>query len=165
MKSKFFMYLVPILSTFIICLMSLFPEKIVYKFPSIMKLFTNLEKNSFKDYIPAIPTDPLSIWKLSQLEYSLKEIEKNYLNDLNKKKELTEKLINQAIKIAGTGKMNAEILHKLPKYLEDIEKNSVLSRIKGFFSFVNLIWMIAILGILISIGPVLLLLIDPFFQK
>ena len=164
MKSKFFMYLVPILSTFIISLMSLFPEKIVYKFPSVIKLFTNLEKNSFKDYIPAIPTDPLSIWKLSQLEYSLKEIEKNYSNDLNKKKELTEKLINQAIKIAGTGKMNAEILHKLPKYLEDIEKNSVLSRIKGFFSFVNLIWMIAILGILISIGPVLLLLIDPFLD-
>ena len=164
MKSKFFMYLVPILSTFIICLMSLFPEKIVYKFPSIMKLFTNLEKNSFKDYIPAIPTDPLSIWKLSQLEYSLKEIEKNYSNDLNKKKELTEKLINQAIKIAGTGKMNAEILHKLPKYLEDIEKNSVLSRIKGFFSFVNLIWMIAILGILISFGPVLFLLIKPFLN-
>ena len=164
MKSKFFMYLVPILSTFIISLMSLFPEKIVYKFPSIINLFTNLEKNSFKDYIPAIPTDPLSIWKLSQLEYSLKEIEKNYSNDLNKKKELTEKLINQAIKIAGTGKMNAEILHKLPKYLEDIEKNSVLSRIKGFFSFVNLIWMIAILGILISIGPVLLLLINPFLD-
>ena len=164
MKSKFFMYLVPILSTFIISLMSLFPEKIVYKFPSVIKLFTNLEKNSFKDYIPAIPTDPLSIWKLSQLEYSLKEIEKNYSNDLNKKKELTEKLINQAIKIAGTGKMNAEILHKLPKYLEDIEKNSVLSRIKGFFSFVNLIWMIAILGILISIGPVLLLLINPFLD-
>ena len=164
MKSKFFMYLVPILSTFIICLMSLFPEKIVYKFPSVIKLFTNLEKNSFKDYIPAIPTDPLSIWKLSQLEYSLKEIEKNYSNDLNKKKELTEKLINQAIKIAGTGKMNAEILHKLPKYLEDIEKNSVLSRIKGFFSFVNLIWMIAILGILISFGPVLFLLIKPFLN-
>ena len=73
MKSKFFMYLVPILSTFIICLMSLFPEKIVYKFPSVIKLFTNLEKNSFKDYIPAIPTDPLSIWKLSQLEYSLRK--------------------------------------------------------------------------------------------
>jgi hypothetical protein len=66
--------------------MSLFPEKIVYKIPSIIKLFTNLEKNSFKDYIPAIPTDPLSIWKLSQLEYSLKEIENNYSNDLNKKK-------------------------------------------------------------------------------
>lgn len=164
MKSKFFMYLVPILSTFIISLMSLFPEKIVYKFPSIINLFTNLEKNSFKDYIPAIPTDPLSIWNLSQLEYSLKEIEKNYSNDLNKKKELTEKLINQAIKIAGTGKMNAEILHKLPKYLEEIDKNSVLSRIKGFFSFVNLIWMIAILGILISIGPVLLLLIEPFLE-
>ena len=149
MKSTFFIYLFPILSTFIISLMSLFPEKIVYKIPSIIKLFTNLEKNSFKDYIPAIPTDPLSIWKLSQLEYSLKEIENNYSNDLNKKKESTENIINQAIKIAGTGQMNAEILHKLPKYLEEIEKNSVISRIKGFFSFVNLVWMIAILGILI----------------
>jgi hypothetical protein len=69
------------------------------------------------------------------LEYSLKEIENNYSNDLNKKKESTENIINQAIKIAGTGQMNAEILHKLPKYLEEIDKNSVLSIIKGFFFF------------------------------
>ena len=161
MKKIIFMYLGPILSTIIISLMSFFPEKIVNKIPSIIKQFTKLEKTSYKDYIPAIPTDPLSIWKLSQLEYSLKEIEKNYSIDLDKKN-ATEKIINQAKKIAGTGQMNAKILHNLPKYLEQMEKNNVLSRIKGFFTFVNLIWMIAILGILLSIGPVLLLIINPF---
>ena len=163
MKKIIFMYLGPILSTIIISLMSFFTEKIVNKIPSIIKQFTKLEKTSYKDYIPAIPTDPLSIWKLSQLEYSLKEIEKNYSIDLDKKN-ATEKIINQAKKIAGTGQMNAKILHNLPKYLEQMEKNNVLSRIKGFFTFVNLIWMIAILGILLSIGPVLLLIINPFLD-
>ena len=64
--------------------------------------------------------------------------------------------------MAGTGQINSEILHKLPKYLEEMGKNSVLSRIKGFFTFVNLIWMIAILGIIISIGPSLIYLLYPF---
>lgn len=158
-------YLGPILSTIIISYMCLFPDRIINKIPSIMKIFIrDKEKNlhSYKDYLPAIPKDPVTIWKLSQLEYSLKEVEKTYANNLKKKEEFTEKILKEAKKIAETGKMDAEILHKLPEYLEEIGKNTVLSRVKGFFTFVNLIWMIAILGIIISIGPSLVFLFSPF---
>ena len=70
--------------------------------------------------------------------------------------------MKEAKNLVKTGKMNSEILHKLPEFFEEMEKNSVLSRIKGFFTFVNLIWMIAILGIVISIGPSLFFLLRPF---
>ena len=129
-----------------------------------MKIFIrdkNKNLRSYKDYIPAIPKDPLTIWKLSQLEYSLKEIEKTYANNLKIKEEFTEKILKEAKKLAGTGQMNSEILHKLPEFLEEMDKNTVLSRIRGFFTFVNLIWIIAILGIVISIGPSLLFILKP----
>jgi hypothetical protein len=145
--------------------MCLFPDKIINKIPSIVKIFLrDSEKNnlSYKDYIPSISKDPITIWKLSQLEYSLKEIEKTYANNLEKKVEFTEKIMKEAKNLVKTGKMNSEILHKLPEFFEEMEKNSVLSRIKGFFTFVNLIWMIAILGIVISIGPSLFFLLRPF---
>ena len=162
---KFFSrYLGPILSTIIINFMCLFPDKIIYKIPSIMKIFLrDNEKNnlSYKDYIPSIPKDPITIWKLSQLEYSLKEIEKTYANNLEKKEEFTEKIMKEAKNLVKTGKMNSEILHKLPEFFEEMDKNSALSRIKGFFTFVNLIWMIAILGIVISIGPSLFFILKP----
>ena len=161
MKSIFLLYLGPILSTIFISFMCFFPDKIIDKIPSIMKMFTKLEKHSYKDYIPAIPKEPINIWKLSQLEYSLKEIEKMYANNTNKKKEATENIIKKAKEITGDGQINCEILHKIPEYLEQMDKNSVLSRIKGFFSFVNLIWMIAILGVLISIVPALIYILKP----
>ena len=157
---KFFQrYLGPILSTILINYMCLFPDKIINKIPSIMKIFIRDKgKNlhSYKDFMPAIPKDPLAIWKLSQLEYSLKETEIKYANNLQKKEEFTEKILKEAKELAGTGQMNSEILHKIPEFLEEIGKNTAVSRVKGFFTFVNVIWTIAILGIFISIGPALL---------
>ena len=165
---KFFQrYLGPILSTILINYMCLFPDKITNKIPSIMRIFIkDKRKNlrSYKDYMPAIPKDPLTIWKLSQLEYSLKETEKTYENNLQKKEEFEEKIIQEAKKLAGTGQMNSEILHKIPEYLEEMEKNTAFSRVKGFFTFVNLIWIVASLGIIISIGPSLLYIFNPFID-
>ena len=161
MRAIFFSYLPPILSTAFIILMCFFPDKIIDKLPSIMKMFTKLEKHSYKDYIPAIPKEPINIWKLSQLEYSLKEIEIKYLNDSNNKSEAIEDIIKKAKEITGDGLMNSEILHKMPEYLEQMDKNSIISRIKGFFSFVNIIWMIAILGVIISIVPAIIYFLQP----
>ena len=163
MKSIIFNYLGPILSTMFIGYMCNFPDKIIPKIPSIIGIFIkDKDKNfSYKDYIPSIPKEPIKIWRLSQLEYTLREIEKTYVNDIQKKEKFTEEIIKQAKEIIGSGKMNSEILHKFPEFLNDINSNSVLSRIIGFFSFVNIIWMIAIIGIIVSIGPSLLFLLTP----
>ena len=154
-----------IISSIFINLMCFFQEKIINKMPSIIKIFLrNNNKESYNDNIPSIPKKPLIIWKLSQLEYSLKEIEKKYANDLESKNKYAEEIIRQAKELTGTGQINAEILHKFPEFLEIIDKNSILSRIKGFFNFVNIIWLIAIFGIILSIGPSLSYLFSPIMQ-
>ena len=167
MKSIVFNYLGPVLSTIFIAYMCYFPEKIIPMIPSIIGIFikdNGKNKLSYKDYIPSIPKEPIKIWQLSQLEYTLREIEKTYAKDLKKKENFTEEIIKKAKEIIGTGKMNSEILHKFPEFLKDVDNNSFLSRVIGFFSFVNIIWMIAIIGIIISIGPSLLFLFKPFMK-
>ena len=154
-----------IISSIFISLMCFFQEKIINKMPSIIKIFLrNNNKESYNDNIPSIPKKPLVIWKLSQLEYSLKKIETKYANDLESKSKYTEEIIRQAKELTGTGQINVEILHKFPEFLEIIDKNSVLSRIKGFFNFVNIIWLIAIFGIILSIGPSLSYLFSPIMK-
>ena len=166
MKSIIFNYLGPILSTMFIGHMCNCPEKIIPMIPSIIGIFIkDKDKNlSYKDYIPSIPKEPIKIWRLSQLEYALREVEKTYANDLQKKENFTEEIIKQAKEIVGSGKMNSEILHKFSDFLKDANSNSFLSRVIGFFNFVNIIWMIAIIGIIISIGPSLLFLFKPIMK-
>lgn len=121
MKSIIFNYLAPILSTMLIGHMCNFPEKVLPMIPSIIGVF-NIDKDnnkssskdyipsapkkpknerikdndrnklSYKDYIPIIPKEPKKIWKLCDLEHSLREIEKTYANDLEKKKNSQKKL-------------------------------------------------------------------------
>ena len=167
MKSIIFNYLGPILSTMFIGYMCNFPEKIIPKIPSIIGIFIkDKDKNfSYKDYIPSIPKEPIKIWRLSQLEYALREIEKTYSNDIHKKEKFTEEIIKQAKEIIGSGKMNSEILHKFSEFLNDANSNSFLSRVIGFFNFVNIIWMIAIIGIIVSIGPSLIFLFEPIMKR
>ena len=140
------------------------PKKV--KKPPINQPIKDSDRNklSYKDYIHSIPKEQKKIWKLSELEYSLREIEKTYANDLEKKEKLTEEILKKAQEIVGTGKMNAEILHKYYEFLDSKDKNSFISRVKGFFNFVNVIWMISIFGIIISFQSSLKILIDKFVE-
>ncbi len=167
MKSIIKMYIGPILSTIIISLMCFFPDKIITKIPSIIKIFTKnngTNAYSYKDYIPAIPKDPIIIWKLSQLEYSLKDIEKTNQKNPKAILNLSEPIIKQAKLLVGAGQMNSEILHKIPEYLEQMDKNSIISRIKGFFNFINFIWIISIIGIAVSIVPAIIYVSYPIMK-
>ena len=148
-------FVLPLISTLFITYISFNPNKLP-KVPSIIKfLIKNATDLSYKDYIPSIPNNLSAIWELSQLEYHLKEIESSSNIPQNKKEEQINNIIIKAKEIIGDGKMSKEILHKFPEYLNDFNKAGVISKIKGIFSFVNFIWIIAILGIMISIGPVI----------
>ena len=140
------------------------PKKV--KKPPINQPIKDSDRNklSYKDYIVSIPKEQKKIWKLSELEHSLREIEKTYANDLEKKEKLTEEILKKAQEIVGTGKMNAEILHNYYELLDNKDKNSFFSRVKGFFKFVNVIWMISIFGIIISFQSALKILIDKFVE-
>ena len=157
-------YILPILSTIFITYMTFNPNKLT-KVPSIIKLFVKTDTDlSYKNYIPSIPNNLSSIWELSQLEYRLREIEALTNISSNKKEEEINKIIQKAKEIMEDGKINAEILHKFPEYLDELNKGGVLSKIKGIFSFVNFIWLLAILGLMISIGPVIFMAIGTFIS-
>ena len=147
--------LLPIISTLFIAYLSFNPNKLS-KVPSIIKLFIENDTDlSYKDYIPSIPNNLSAIWELSQLEYNLKEIESSSKIDSHIKEEQINNIIKKAKEIIGNGKMNSQILHKFPEYLNDLNKGGVISKIKGIFNFVNFIWLIAILGIMISLGNII----------
>ena len=147
--------LLPTISTLFIAYISFNPNKLS-KVPSIIKLFIENDTDlSYKDYIPSIPNNLSAIWELSQLEYNLKEIESSSKIDSHIKEEQINNIIKKAKEIIGNGKMNPIILHKFPEYLNDLNKGGVISKIKGIFNFVNFIWLIAILGIMISLGNII----------
>ena len=147
--------LLPTISTLFIAYISFNPNKLS-KVPSIIKLFIENDTDlSYKDYIPSIPNNLSAIWELSQLEYNLKEIESSSKIDSYIKEEQINNIIKKAKEIIGNGKMNPIILHKFPEYLNDLNKGGVISKIKGIFNFVNFIWLIAILGIMISLGNII----------
>ena len=63
MKYEIAMFLCALISTSFISLMCFYPEEYINKIPSIIKIFikdTN-NKESYKDYIPIIPKDPIII--------------------------------------------------------------------------------------------------------
>ena len=106
------------------------------KKPPIIEPIKDSDRNklSYKDYIHSIPKEQKKIWKLSELEYSLREIEKTYANDLEKKEKLTEEILKKAQEIVGTGKMNAEILHNYYEFLDNKDKNSFFHELKDFLA-------------------------------
>lgn len=155
-------YILPIFSTIFIAYITFNPNKLT-KVPSIIKLFVKTDTDlSYKNYIPLIPNNLSNIWELSQLEYRLREIEALSNISINEKEEKINNIIQKAKEIMNDGKINAEILHKFPEYLDELNKGGVISKIKGIFSFVNFIWLIAILGLVISIGPVIFMTIGSF---
>ena len=146
-------YILPIISTLFIIFLCFFPKQ-VSKVPSIIKLFIKTDAEySEKNYFASIPNNLSSIWELSRLEYRLIEIESSSNIEPNKKEEQINTIIQKAKEIIGNDKINSEILHKIPEYLEKLNKVGLKSKYKGIFNFVNLIWLIAIIGLTYSIGP------------
>lgn len=51
-------------------------------------------------------------------------------------------------------------------FITELEaQKSIVDRVTGFFSFVNIVWMVSIIGILLTVGPCLAYLIGPFLAK
>lgn len=147
-------YVLPIISTLFIVFFSFNPKQLS-KVPSIIKLFIKFDTEFSDKNFPSIPNNLSSIWELSRLEYRLQEIESSSNIEPNKKEEQINIIIQRAKDIIGNDIINSEILHKIPEYLEELNKASTISKHAGIFSFVNLIWLIAIIGLTISIGPLI----------
>lgn len=155
--------ILPILSTILISFVCFTEKKTLPKVPLIITriFFKNGIPSSYERLLPALPLNNSCIFKLGQLENQLRIIEEKYKDNKQELSKETNKIIQEAKLYVNKGEISPEILHKYAKILDDLLNNGFVSKIKGFFSFINIIWMLAIIGLLISVGPFLGFLIKP----
>lgn len=108
--------------------------------------------------LPPVPTDMSSAFQLgilhNQLLISLSK-------ELSTDSTVVREILDAAGKVCGRAITAKQLLDVLSEIQKVGEKTSLITRVVGFFSFVNIMWAFAILGICVSIGPALLVLLQP----
>ena len=57
-------------------------------------------------------------------------------------------LLAHAAKLVGSESMTLEQLEQVPRYLLELEEHrGIISRVTGAFTFINLMWLVSIVGI------------------
>ena len=117
----------------------------------IPNLFFNqkyLKSKSIRKALPIVPNNLLEAFEYGEIVHAVQEAEKQ--NDqqtiefyLNKVKIMSER---DEVTIEELYSMKAEIMRM-------VDKKSVFDRVWGFFTFVNIMWFIAILGIAVTLIP------------
>lgn len=83
-------------------------------------------------------------------------------------KEAIEKLLRRAATLVSRGADTPLTLRELeliqPHLLELEQHTGLIARVRGAFNFINLVWLVSILGIAISIGPSVAHLLKPIRQ-
>jgi len=121
------------------------PDTVLNVVPNLT--FWSSENNNIDNYVQHIPTDLYTVWRLGQLS----DVKNN-------------DALNEASKLANWHFSSPDELEKLGDLLKDYETKhvSLPARIWGFLNFVNLLWIISIVGILITLYPCLSVILAPF---
>jgi len=123
--------------------------------------FTGHSNKTLASELPPIPTTMEKTWKLAKLYYTYHQLKNK--NETEHKKEMENILTLIAdMDERPAGSITEEKLNKIYNTISDSEKEvSTLSKIRGFFSFVNLMWFLGTIGIIVTIGPCLVVIIAP----
>ena len=74
--------------------------------------------------------------------------------------------LEQLKNITGRNSVRLEEVENIrPEIERFMNEKSIVQRVWGFFTFVNIMWSFAIFGIVISIGPCIMMIIGPFIAK
>jgi hypothetical protein len=77
-----------------------------------------------------------------------------------------QELLQQAASVLSLSEISWEQLKAVRGFLKDLDQQqSLMDRVRGFFSFVNVMWLISIVGILCTVGPVLVLFFGPLLSR
>mmetsp|Transcript_16550 Transcript_16550/g.46710 ORF Transcript_16550/g.46710 Transcript_16550/m.46710 type:complete len:629 (-) Transcript_16550:71-1957(-) len=125
-------------------------------FPSDFLGFT--EATSVEEVLPVFPRNQLETWQLSNLEAQLTAVEAAGAEG----NAHIPAILESASAIVERS-VTAKDLHDIPLHIADLmNRRGVLQRIRGFFSFVNVCWLLAIAGITVSVGPAAWVILRPF---
>eukprot|EP00746_Dinoflagellata_sp_MGD_P078416 gnl/MRDRNA2_/MRDRNA2_31362_c0_seq2.p1 gnl/MRDRNA2_/MRDRNA2_31362_c0~~gnl/MRDRNA2_/MRDRNA2_31362_c0_seq2.p1 ORF type:complete len:456 (+),score=41.66 gnl/MRDRNA2_/MRDRNA2_31362_c0_seq2:111-1478(+) len=77
-----------------------------------------------------------------------------------------QELLREAASVLGLSEISGAQLQAVRGFLKDLdEQQSLMDRVRGFFSFVNIMWLISIVGILCSVGPMLVYIAGPMLYR
>jgi len=131
---------------FVLALYSLFhqPSIVLNTIPNV-GIWTNTQ--TLHQTVQNIPTELYSVWRLGQLSVNI-----------------TDSSLRDASILAKWNFTDDLELSKMGELFRDYETNhsSLSAKIWGFMNFVNLIWLVSILGILVLIIPFLFVVLEPF---
>jgi len=116
--------------------------------------FTRQLNKKLTATLPHLPITILSSWDVSKLQCEYLQL-KNSQNDLSNalQNKLDDILIAVSNLIHRDSISEEQFLNMRTAIAENEKEVSFRSKVTGFFSFVNLIWLISIIGIGISFGP------------
>jgi hypothetical protein len=117
------------------------------------RLFSRFVSNTktIQESLPPVPQSIKAAWRLGELRHNIK-----YNID-----DIQILWLKEAESILSVSGLKTEDLDAVYKRVMDEDYITLFDRVKGFFSFVNLMWFVAILGITITIGPTIYLLSKP----
>jgi len=120
----------------------------------------NIEYQSIDSVLPIYPKTLLEAYDYGVLAARLSEL----ANDTDGRRIAKGAILKNASAIAGRLVTSAE-LNDLRSTLVEMAMNvSVIQKVLGFFSFINILWLMAIVGISISILPAMWALAEPLLD-
>jgi hypothetical protein len=140
-----------------VCWFVLFqPTQVLEKFPPI---WNHSSLKTLKEVIVNLPQLRSQAWDLGILDNKLRNLEdsksQGYVDEI-------DDILKQAAAILQRTSITSEQLHVLRERIIENELNKgIVARVTGFFTFVRLIWLLSILGISISLGPAIAVLVAP----
>ena len=124
--------------------------------------FTEKLNTSISNFFPPVPLTMSHCWEISRLEFESQQLEISP----NTNKERMNEILEIVAKSFGRLSITTEELHGISQAIKEKESQKDLaSKVYGFFNFVNLMWILAIFGIIISVGPSIYILLKPLRES
>jgi hypothetical protein len=147
-------YLQPLL--YVICLwfFVLYPRTTQKFIPNIYQCVYSHNVTDVESFLPQIPTNRSVLWQLSQIDATLR------MQNLTEVE--TENLLSKAHNLTGwKKKITQSDLGKFNMWIDETDHHQgTLSRIRGLFDFVHLIWFVSILMGLYFFRKVLMITLE-----
>lgn len=121
---------------------------------------------SADDALPPHPKTLSQSWDLARLELQLKVIDADETLSSEQRQELTDKILEEVAKLTQRKQVTKQALQTMLKLVEDMEaEKSTFQKIVGIFSFVNIMWGFAILGITATVIPCMYVTLRPIERQ
>jgi len=151
-------FLMPILFICFVYYSTNHTEEFTSRFPV---LFFSAKKNKTisESMIPRVEKKS-DLWNISVLNYKYFELQK-------KNKEETDEMKKILKEAQGILKRNITVEEFSLMYdaiIKDESTISIYARVVGFFNFINFIWLCSIIGIMVTVGPCMVMILAPFYD-